>query len=85
MSIITPASLKHIQFLKNESGEWKFIEDMTQEEIVSVSKKFSQHVKPCLTSPQITPPPSLVDHILTLDEKVYELQETVDKLEYIMV
>ncbi|KAJ8449428.1 hypothetical protein Cgig2_002225 [Carnegiea gigantea] len=84
VSIITLASLKHIQFFKTESREWKFIEDVTQEEIVRVFKKFSQHVKPCLSSPQITPPPSLVDHILNLDEKVYKLQETVNKLEYIM-
>ncbi|KAJ8444150.1 hypothetical protein Cgig2_030970 [Carnegiea gigantea] len=85
MPIITLASLKLIQFFKTESGEWKFVDDMTQEELVSVSKMFGQHVKPRLTSPQITCPPSLLDHILTLDENVHELQETVDKLEYIMV
>ncbi|KAJ8432235.1 hypothetical protein Cgig2_007636 [Carnegiea gigantea] len=85
MPIITPTSLKHIPFFKTASSVCKFVDDMTQEELVTISKKFGQHVKPCLHSPQITPPPSLLDHIVTLDEKVYELQETVDKLEYIIV
>lgn len=58
---------------------------MTQEEQVSASKKFGQHVKPRLTSPKWVLPPSLLDDILVLDECVYELQEITDKLEYIMV
>ncbi|KAJ8420658.1 hypothetical protein Cgig2_008873 [Carnegiea gigantea] len=69
MPIITPTSLKHIPFFKTASSVCKFVDDMTQEELVTVSKKFGQHVKPCLHSPQITPPPSLLDHIVTLDEK----------------
>ena len=85
VTIITPASLKHIYFFKTKSDEWKFVDDMTQEELVSVSKKFGQHVKSRLTSPQITSPSSLLDRILTLDEKVYESQEVVNKLEYTMV
>jgi len=48
-------------------------------------KSFGQHVKPHLTSPQSTHPSSFLDHILNLDERVYELQETTDKLEYIPV
>jgi len=36
-------------------------------------------------SPKLTSPPSLLDHILGLDDCVYELQETTDKLEYVMV
>ncbi|KAJ8441867.1 hypothetical protein Cgig2_034126 [Carnegiea gigantea] len=55
-----------------------------QRKIVS-QKGLAKHVKLCPTSPKSTPPPSLVDHILTLDECIYELQETADKLEYIMV
>lgn len=83
--IITLASLKNIQFLQTESSDWKFVEDMTQEELVCVSKKIGQHVKPRLNSPQTTPLSSLLDHILNLNERVYELSETADKLEYIMV
>ncbi|KAJ8425071.1 hypothetical protein Cgig2_004295 [Carnegiea gigantea] len=78
--IITLACLKNIPFFKTDTGDWKFDEDMTHEELVCVSKKFGQHVKPCLTSPQSTPPSSLLDHILTLDKR-----ETADKLEYIFV
>ncbi|KAJ8431966.1 hypothetical protein Cgig2_024277 [Carnegiea gigantea] len=85
ITVITPASLKNIQFFKTATSAWKFVEDMTHKELVCVSKKYGQHVKPRLTSPQSTPPPSLLHHILTLDERVYELQETADKLEYIMV
>ncbi|KAJ8449205.1 hypothetical protein Cgig2_021669 [Carnegiea gigantea] len=66
--IITLASLKNIQFFQTESGDWKFVEDMTQEELVCVSKKFGQYVKPHLTSPQSIPPSSLLDHILNLNE-----------------
>ena len=43
----------------------------------------SNHVSP-LPNPLLLPP-SLLDHILTLDEQVYELQETADKLDYILV
>lgn len=83
--IITLASLKNIQFLQTEPSDWKFMEDMTQEELVCVSKKFGQHVKPRLNSPQTTPLSSLLDHILNLNERVYKLLETTDKLESIMV
>lgn len=61
------------------------MDDMSQEELVIVSKKFGQHVKPSLHSPQTPSSPSLLDQILNLDEKVHELQETADKLEYILV
>jgi len=83
--IITLASLKNIHFFQTENGDRKFIEDMTHEGLVSVSKKFGQHVKPRLTSPQSTPPSSLLNHILNLDEHFYELQETTNNLEYILV
>ena len=42
-------------------------------------------MKPCLTSPKSSPPPSLLDHILALHERFYELQEIANKLEHIMV
>lgn len=58
---------------------------MTPEELAWASNQYSYSVKPRLQSPQSTPPPSLLEHLMTLDEKVYELQETVDKLEYILV
>ena len=51
VSIITPASLRHVQFFKTESGVWNFVDDMSQEELVIVSKKFGQHVQPRLHSP----------------------------------
>jgi len=83
--IITPSSFKNKQFCKTETRDWKFIQDMTQAEQNYVSLRFGQHVKPHLTSPKSIPPPSLLDHILALDEHVYELQEMANKLEYIMV
>ncbi|KAJ8423101.1 hypothetical protein Cgig2_010978 [Carnegiea gigantea] len=51
VSVITPASLKNIKFFKIDTGDWKFVEDMTHEELVRVFKNFGQHVKPHLTSP----------------------------------
>ena len=58
---------------------------MTQEELVSASKQFGQHVKPRLASPKSIPPSSLLNHILALDERVHELQKPTDNLEYILV
>ena len=58
---------------------------MSQEKFVTVSKKFGQHVKPRLHSPQTPSSSSLLAQILNLDEKVHELQETADKLDYILV
>jgi len=83
--IITPASLKHIQLFKTSTGTWKFVEDMNPEEITCVSQKHGPNIKSRLTSPQSTPPPSLLENMMTLNEQIYELQETVDKLEYILV
>jgi len=58
---------------------------MNPKEIACMSQKYGPHIKSHLTSPQSTPPSSLLEHILTLDVQIYELQETVDKLEYIVV
>jgi len=71
--IITPSSLKHIQLFKTTTDAWKFVEDMNSEELACACKSYGPHVKPRLTSPQSTPLPSLLDHIMTLDEQVYEL------------
>lgn len=46
-----------------------------------VSICYSKHVKPRFTSPTSISPPSLLDHVLTLDKQVYELQETAGRLE----
>lgn len=58
---------------------------MTPKEFVCVSKNYDQHVEPRITSPQSSPPPSLLDQIMTLDESIYELQEMANTLEYIVV
>ena len=80
MLVITPVSLKNIRFFQTDSGDWKFVENMTQEKLVFVSKQFGQHIKPQLNSPPITPPPSLLDQVIDLDECLYDLQATVEKL-----
>lgn len=58
---------------------------MTQAEKDSISKRFGQHVKLHPMSLKSAPPPSLLDRIHKLDECVFELQQTFDKLEYVMV
>jgi len=83
--IITPGSFKHIQFFKTPTGTWKFVEDMDPEEIALVSQKYCPHIKYCSTCPQSTPSTSFLEHVMTLDEQIYELQEIVEKLEYILV
>ena len=83
--IITSSSLNNVQFFKANSGIWKFIEDMTLDEKKFVSLHFAKHVKPRHTSPSTILPPSLPDHTLTLDERVYELQESAGILNYILV
>jgi len=50
-----------------------------------MSKKFGQQVKPRINSPSITLPPSLLGQVMDLDECLYELQETTDRLDYILV
>ena len=58
---------------------------MTPEEKKLVSLQFTKHVKPSQTFPSTTLPPSLLDHILSLDERVYELQDSTERLDYILV
>jgi len=85
VTVITPLSLKNIQLFKTDSGVWKFIEDMTLDEEKSITLCFAKHVKPRHTSPSSVPPHSLLDHVVHLDEQVYELQESTDRLDYILV
>jgi len=82
---VTTPPLKNIQFFQTAPGVWKFIEDMTTEEKKLVSHQFTKHIKPRHTSPSTTLPPSLLDHILSLNEWVYELQDSTDWLDYILV
>lgn len=44
-----------------------------------------QHVKPRLHSPQPSSSPSLLGQVQALEEQLYELQETTDRLDYILV
>ena len=83
--VLTPSSLKHIHFFQTSYGKWKFVEEMTPEEVTSVSRQFGQHVNPRANSPSITPPPSILGQVMDIDERLYELQETADRLDYILV
>lgn len=58
---------------------------MTPEEKQLVSLHFTKHVKHRQPSPSTALPPSLLDHILSLDERVYELQDSTERLDYILV
>ena len=77
--------MKNIQFFQTAPGVWKFIEDMTPDEKRIVSLRYTKHVKPRHISPSTTLPPSLLDHMLSLDEQVYELQDSIDILDYVLV
>lgn len=44
-----------------------------------------QHVKPSLHSPQPSSSPSLLGQVQALEEQLYELQKTADRLDYILV
>jgi len=57
---------------------------MTPEEKKLVFLHFTKHVKPRQTSPSTALPPSL-DHILSLNKRVYELQDSTERLDYILV
>ena len=83
--IITPATFKSIQFFKTAHNGWKFIEDMTPDELLSVSNGSGPHVPHRVSSDPSPPPPSLLDQIQHLDVRLSERQETADKLEYILV
>jgi len=83
--VLTPASLKTIQFFKTESGDWKFVDDMTPADLQHVSKHLGPHVKPRLHSPQPPSSPSLLGQVQALEEQLYELQETADRLDYILI
>ena len=83
--IITPVAFKSIHFFKTAHNGWKFIEDMTPDELLSVSNSSGPHVPPRVSSDPSPPLPSLLDQIQHLDERLYELQETTNKLEYILV
>ena len=83
--IITPVAFKSIHFFKTAHNGWKFIEDMTPDELLSVSNSSGPPVPPRVSSNPSPPPSSLLDQIQHLDERLYELQETANKLEYILV
>ena len=57
--IITPAAFKSIQFFKNTHNGWKFIEDMTPNELLSVSNGSGSNVPPCVSSDPSPPPSSI--------------------------
>ena len=80
--IITPVAFK---FFKTAHNGWKFVEDMTPDELLSVSNGSGPNVPPRVSSDPSPPPSSLLDHIQHLDKRLYELQETAEKLEYILV
>ncbi|KAJ8433093.1 hypothetical protein Cgig2_020589 [Carnegiea gigantea] len=83
--IITPAAFISIQLLKTDHSGWKFVNDMTPVELLTVSQSPGPHIPPRIPLAQSPPPSSLLDQIQHLDERLYELQETANKLEYILV
>ncbi|KAJ8443469.1 hypothetical protein Cgig2_026256 [Carnegiea gigantea] len=83
--IITPVAFNSIHFFKTVNHGWKFIDDMTPDELLRVSNSSGPHVPPRVSSDPSPPPSSLLDQLQHLDERLYDLQETADKLEYILV
>ena len=78
---ITPQSLNHFHFFKTESRHWKFIDDMTPAEKASLPESTSS--TPITSTPM--PSSSTMNPFYILDERLYDVQELIEKLEYILV
>jgi len=82
---VRDVTLKLIQFLPTKLGAWKFLDEITLVKQSVLPKMSRFQPTPHLVFPKFDSLPSVFKKFYELDERLYEVQEIVDKLEYMLV